>query len=338
VRRWSAGRLVVTLAASLAVWAVLAGACLMVGSTGVGWPASDEAMRYRREMVLVASLVGAALSAAGVVYQAILRNPLAEPYLLGISSGASLFAYLWQLPAAAGVLGFFGAAGNALGQQASAFVGAIVTITIVFVLVSRRGRLEPITLLLVGVIVNSVNGAIFLLLNSIVKDTATPGGPLAFLVGGIQTNLRSHQEWTAAACVGVGWIVLMYIAGELNVAMLSEAEATSLGVRIHRLRWVGLIVASLVTASAVAISGPIGFIGLVCPHVARLIVGNDQRRLLPLATALGGGLLAVADAASRLLSREGAAGTTLPVGVLTGLLGGPFFLMLLWRRRWREEL
>jgi iron complex transport system permease protein len=102
-------------------------------------------------------------------------------------------------------------------------------------------------------------------------------------------------------------------------------------VRIHRLRWVGLIVASLVTAAAVAVSGPIGFIGLVCPHLARLIVGNDARKLLPLATALGASLLCVADAASRYLSRPGAAGTTLPVGVLTGLIGGPFFLLLLWR-------
>jgi iron complex transport system permease protein len=109
-------------------------------------------------------------------------------------------------------------------------------------------------------------------------------------------------------------------------------------VRIHALRWVGLIVASLVTASAVAVSGPIGFIGLVCPHLARLIVGNDQRRLLPLATALGAGLLAVADAISRALARPGAAETLLPVGVLTGLLGGPFFLFLLWRNRGRATL
>src|SRR5689334_21103737 len=113
--------------------------------------------------------------------------------------------------------------------------------------------------------------------------------------------------------------------------MLSEAEAESLGVRIQRLRWLGLIVASMVTASAVAISGPIGFCGLVCPHLARIVVGNDQRKLLPLATALGAGLLAGADALSRYLSRYN--GTVLPVGVLTGLLGGPFFLVLLWRAR-----
>src|SRR5207302_9193582 len=125
-----------------------------------------------------------------------------------------------------------------------------------------------------------------------------------FLVGGIQTSRTVWQKSSAAACVGVGWIILLYLAGQLNVAMLSESEALSLGVRIHRLRWVGLLVASLVTASAVAISGPIGFVGLVCPHLARLIVGNDQRKLLPLATALGAGLLAVADAASRKLSGQ----------------------------------
>jgi iron complex transport system permease protein len=147
----------------------------------------------------------------------------------------------------------------------------------------------------------------------------------------LQSSLRSEQIWSAFTVIGLGWLALLYITGQLNVAQLGDAEAVALGVRIHQLRWIGLIVASLVTAAAVAISGPIGFIGLVCPHLARLIVGNDQRKLLPLATALGAGLLCVADAASRVLAREGAAGTALPVGVLTGLLGGPFFLLLLWR-------
>ena len=108
-----------------------------------------------------------------------------------------------------------------------------------------------------------------------------------------------------------------------------------MGVRIHRLRWIGLLIASLITASAVAISGPIGFVGLVCPHLARLIVGNDQRKLLPLATGLAAGLLAIADAVSRKLAGHGGINTMLPVGVLTGLLGGPFFLLLLWQNRRR---
>jgi iron complex transport system permease protein len=131
--------------------------------------------------------------------------------------------------------------------------------------------------------------------------------------------------------------VLFYLAGQLNVAPLGEAEAQALGVRIHRLRWIGLLVASVVTASVVAISGPIGFVGLVCPHLARLIVGHDQRRLLPIATALAAALLATADAGSRYISRESLLHTQMPVGVLTGLLGGPFFLLLLWQSRRRAE-
>jgi ABC-type Fe3+-siderophore transport system permease subunit len=320
---------------SIAVWALLAGACLLVGSTGsIGWPA-PEALRFRLEVVLLASLVGAALGAAGVVYQAILRNPLAEPYLLGVSSGAMLASYIWELPI---IAAWIPIGAGALGQQSASFIGAIITIAIVFALSTQRGRLEPITLLLVGVIVNAVNGSIFLLINSIVKDPAGRGSPLSFIVGGLQTNLTPMQEIAAAACIGIGWIILLYIAGQLNVAMLGEAEARALGVRIDRLRWIGLVVASLVTASAVAISGPIGFVGLVCPHLGRLIVGNDQRKLLPLATALGAGLLALADAASRKLSAsalQGGIDTLLPVGVLTGMLGGPFFLLLLWQNRRR---
>ncbi|HEX8914061.1 MAG TPA: iron ABC transporter permease, partial [Humisphaera sp.] len=202
-----------------------------------------------------------------------------------------------------------------------------------FALASRRGRLEPVTLLLVGVIVNAVNGAVFLLLNAVVKDPATPGGPIALLVGGLQQTLPAGHRLAAAVIAGAGWVVLLYAGGALHAAGLSDAEAESLGVRVNRLRWVALVVASLVTAAAVSVSGPIGFVGLVCPHLARLVVGNDPRRLLPLATAAGAGLLAAADAATRVLSRPEGAGTTLPVGVLTGLVGGPFFLALLLRAR-----
>jgi iron complex transport system permease protein len=191
-----------------------------------------------------------------------------------------------------------------------------------------------VTLLLVGVIVNAVNASIFLLLNSLWRDPARPGGPTAFLVGGMPPGLTTPQWWAVGLCVAVGWVLLLSISGQLNVAGVSEAEAEALGVRIHRLRWIALITASTITASVVAVSGPIGFVGLVCPHLARLIVGNDQRRLLPLATAMGAGLLAIADAAARWAAQTRVE-TTLPVGVLTGLLGGPFFLALLWRSRGR---
>ncbi len=331
--RFGPTRAILTVALCAAGWAVVAAGCLFVGTTGrVGWPA-PEVRAIRMEPVLLASLIGAALGTAGVVYQAILRNPLADPYLLGVSSGAALFAYLWQFGAATPLIVALGVGGSALSQQGFAFAGAIAAVGIVLAVATSRGRLEPITLLLVGVIVNSVNGSVFLLVNAIAKDLPGSGGPLVFLVGGINTSLTAQQQWSAGLVVAGGWVWLMYLAGQLNVAAVSEAEAEALGVRIQRLRWVGLIAASLITAAAVAISGPIGFVGLVCPHLGRLIVGGDVRRLLPVGTAAGAALLAAADAASRYLAGQGRAEELLPVGVLTGLLGGPFFLLLLWRNR-----
>ena len=277
-------------------------------------------------------MVGAALAAAGVTYQAVLRNPLAEPYLLGVSGGASLLAYL-----AAVSTGTLASIVEPLGQQSASFVGAMGALAAVLLLSHRRGRLEPVTLLLVGVIVSAVCGAVYLLMYHLnLKNEVTfgSGGPFRFLVGGINTNLTTRQIATAGGLIAAGFGALLYLSGELNVAMLSEAEAEALGVRIHRLRWMALVAASLVTAAAVAISGPIGFVGLICPHVARAIVGTDQRRLLPVATAFGAVLLAAADALSRGMSRWTSG--TLPVGVLTGLLGGPFFLFLLWRGRLRR--
>jgi iron complex transport system permease protein len=322
--------LLATLAISAGLWAAAALLCLCVGSTGFSWP-DAAAWEFRAPSIFVASLVGAALAAAGVTYQAILRNPLADPYLLGVSSGASLLVFLWALP-----FGTSTALLASFSQQGFAFVGALASVAIVFLLAQRRGRLEPITLLLVGVIVNAINGSIFLLLYELTlkQDTSSQtGGIFRFLIGGIQTNITANQKAAAALFIALGFVLLLAISGQLNVASLGEAEAQSLGVRIHRLRWMAMIVASLVTASAVAISGPIGFIGLICPHLARLIVGHDQRRVLPVATALGAALLALSDAGSRLLSQERFVATALPVGVITGLLGGPFFLLLLWQGR-----
>lgn len=326
--RFSARQLLLTLAGSLVIWLAVGGACLFVGSSRLGPPANRFELGVRLQQVLIASLVGAALSVAGVAYQAVLKNPLADPYLLGVSSGAALASYLWRFPAAAGVAVLTSAA----SQQAFAFAGAIGAVAVVFALASRRGRLEPVTLLLVGVIVNAINASFFLLINALRPElTAQGGGTIGFLVGGIQTNLESHQTIAATAVWALGFVALMFLASHLNVAGLSEAEARSMGVRIHRLRWLALLTASLITASAVAISGPIGFIGLVCPHLGRLIVGHDVRRLLPLSAALGAALLAVADACSRAMIPW--VKTWPPVGVLTGLLGGPFFLYLLYRQR-----
>jgi iron complex transport system permease protein len=315
----------------VAAAAATGAACLLVGSTGFGWPHGDT-FRFRAESVMDAALIGAALAAAGVAYQAVLRNPLADPYLLGASSGAMLAAYIWRLPIfAVSVLGL-----AALSQQAFAFAGAILAVLLALGLSSRRGRLEPITLLLVGVIINAVNGSIFLLINQLVRGLPDVGDPMAFLVGGIHP-IAISQRLSALALIALGCAILFYFGGQLNVASLEDAEAHALGARLNRLRWITLAAASLVTAAAVAISGPIGFVGLICPHLCRKIFGSDQRRLLPTAAAAGAILLMLADAASRYLATENRLGAELPVGVLTGLVGGPFFLALLFGARHRSE-
>src|SRR5439155_10669902 len=154
----------------------------MVGSTGTGVPSLELFKEERLPRILLASLIGAALAAAGTVYQAILRNPLADPYLLGVSSGASLFAYFWRLPAAALVTTSLFT--SPITQQAFSFVGGLLSIAIVFFLAARRGRLEPLTLLLTGVILNIINAALFLLINELYRDQSTQA---SFLVGGLQT-------------------------------------------------------------------------------------------------------------------------------------------------------
>ena len=316
-RRWGIGRLMLLLAICVAAWYGVTRLCLMAGSDGFGWPVNPDVRSLRLSLTLVASLVGASLALAGTTYQAVLRNPLADPYLLGISSGASLTVFIWSA--------FSVSALAYVSQQAAAFIGGTATLAIVFSLAQRRGRLEPLTLLLVGVIVNAINGAIFLLLIHLgtQQDLARA---FQFLAGGLQPLVDKAQLVMVFATFLISLVILLGLSGQLNVSMLSENEAQSLGVRIHRLRWTAMVIASLATASAMAISGPIGFVGLVCPHVGRLLVGNDQRRLIPVATALGACLLAAADAASRYMGQ-------VPVGVLTGFLGGPFFLFLLWKSR-----
>ena len=304
--------------------------CLMVGSTGdFGWP-EGGVLTFRAERLLLASMVGAALAGGGVAYQAVLRNPLADPYLLGASSGATLASFVWMLPATG-----LSAAALVLGQQGFAFAGALAAVALVLLLAGGAGRIEPTRAILVGVIISAVCGSVLMLLINLYSTPAGMGGMLSVLFGNIRTSLTRSEILLAASMGLLAALMLAVIAGGLNVASLGEDEAESMGIRPNRVRWIALVVASFLVASAVALGGPIGFIGLIAPHLGRLVVGPDNRRLLPIALALGALLLAGADAATRVLSRPDRLGTILPVGVLTGLLGGPFFLLLLWTRRGR---
>src|SRR5277367_5633150 len=163
MKRWSLGQFCLLVSAGLVAWLVAAHLCLFAGSTGFHWPSGNE-WDFRSESVVVASLVGAGLAIAGTAYQAVLRNPLADPYLLGASSGAALAAYIWRLPALTAVLALGGTVATEAGQQAFAFVGSLAAVAVVLAITTARSgtrRLDPVTLLLVGVIVNAVCGAVY---------------------------------------------------------------------------------------------------------------------------------------------------------------------------------
>ncbi len=310
---------------------------LMVGSTGdFGLPAGPlgrEILQTRLDKIILAMLVGAALAGAGCAYQAVLRNDLADPYLLGISSGAALASYLWRLPAVANYLAASVPILAAMSQQGFAFVGAIAASLVVLFIAGARGRFEPSTLILTGVIVSTVCAAVMMLIFTMVKSLPGSGYFQSVLIGELQTSLTTQQVVLAAVLIVGGLIVIGLRLPILNLVSLSADEARALGVNISRERAVTLIAASLVTAAAVSVSGPIGFVGLIAPHVARRIVGVDLRLAMPIASIGGAILLVAADAILRYLAGVHAVNTIIPIGVATALLGGPFFLVLLFQKR-----
>ena len=329
VQRFNWPALLKLLATSAAAWAAVAVCCTLVGSTGtVGVPSKDVFWLRVNDHVLIASLVGAALAAAGVAYQAILRNPLADPYLLGVSGGATVASYGWRLASFGGSSVLL-----AISPPVAALVGSLAAVAIVLAAAGRGGRLEPVRAILVGVVVNSMCGSGFLLLNALFRDLPAAGSALTYLSGDIQTTASHGQIVAASVAIAIGWLLMLAMTPLLNVVRLSEDEAASLGLRVQRARWCGLIAASLMTAAAVAVSGPIGFVGLICPHAARWMVGNDNRRLLPVATALGAIALVGADAIARTLLGTPHVATLIPVGVITALVGGPFVLLILARMK-----
>jgi iron complex transport system permease protein len=285
----------------------------------LAWPV----LHLRLPRVLLAIAVGAALAVAGAVMQSFFQNPMASPYILGVASGASLgvaVAFTTGLGAAAGV--------SAVGLSAPsvlAFIGAVGVTFLVYALSRRGGRTNTTLLLLTGIAVGTFVGALAYLL-MFLSSTQTIGQVLAWVMGGIKD--RSWNELAVAGPVTVvGVVFVRFFARDLNVMLMGAETAQHLGVHVERTRLVLLVVSSLLTAVAVAAVGILGFVGLVVPHVMRLLVGPDHRALLP-ASVLGGALLVVgADAAVKAVFHE-----QVPLGVLTTLVGCPFFILLLARR------
>jgi len=318
---------------SVVILALVMSVCVLLGSHrislarafsgrhGIGGRNTDYEILVgvRLPRVCLAALVGAALACCGVVLQAILRNPLADPYILGISSGAGLgvivavlFGLSWTL---------WGVSGISL----LAFIGAIATVWLVWIVGRLAGKSELTGLLLAGVVVNAFFSSLIMFLISVAASHKLRSTML-WLMGNI-----TEKGWLvlalASICILTGVIALFTASQKLNILTFGEHEAKTLGIEPARVRLFAFACAAFVTAVAVSLSGLIGFVGLIVPHSIRLVFGPDHRQLLPLSTIAGAGFLVAADT----LARTIIAPEQLPVGVITAMAGAPFFLFLLAR-------
>jgi iron complex transport system permease protein len=271
----------------------------------------------RLPRVFAAVLVGGGVAAAGAAYQTLFRNPLVSPDILGVSTGAGLGA----------VLGIFLSLPVA-GIQLLAFAVGLATVGLVYAIASLVRERDPIlVLVLAGVVVGSLAGAAISLMK-ILADPYDQLPAIVFWLLGSLSAIRKGEVWAAAPLVAFGLVPLVALRWRINVLSLGDEEAKALGVEAGRLRLFVVAAATLMTASVVAISGVIGWVGLVIPHIARMAVGPSFDRLLPTAMLLGASYLLLVDTLARTMAR-----IEVPIGILTAIIGAPFFLWLLARGR-----
>ncbi len=293
---------------------------LMVGSNSFGFSDNQTIMDLRLSRVAVGGIVGASLGLAGALLQSLLRNPLAAPGLMGLSAGAGFAVTLTTL-----------IAGTAISASAAAFPalgGAIGVLILVWILSQRRGLIDPVMMILIGVIVSVILGAATMLLASMMPDR---GFSISrWMMGMLREDIEVWDIWIAGGVL-VLIVVWSFIAARSFDAMaLSEDEARSVGVRIGMIRFGQLVGAGALTAISIVLAGPIGFVGLVCPHIVRVLAGPAHRSLV-IGSALCGFVLVVgADTFVRLVTTDAG---RIPIGVVTSLIGGPVFLVLLLRQR-----
>ena len=321
----------------IAVILVVSASSMLVGSSQIGmfsilkrllsgWYGGDTGLlpmektilfSIRLPRIIFAGIVGASLSAAGVVFQGLLRNPLADPYILGISGGAAVGAIIAIITGISFIP--FGVPGMAVS-------GALLTIALVYGIAKTKKELHSTTLLLAGVIVNAFFSAVIMFLIS-----TTNSKELRSVIFWIMGDL-SLAEWNEVILTGfflmIGFIVMYVYSRHLNLIVSGEETAMQLGVNVEQTKKILLLAASLVTGVAVSVSGTIGFVGLIIPHMMRMLLGSDHRLLLPASALFGGSFLVVADT----LARTVTAPAELPVGVITAMCGAPYFIYLLRRR------
>jgi iron complex transport system permease protein len=286
------------------------------------WSDTDRAiiLGVRAPRVMMGAIVGVALSIAGASFQALLRNPLADPYVLGVSSGGALGAIIAILLGVETILGV-----SIL--PLFSFLGAALTMLLVYNIARIGGRLPTYTLLLAGVIVNSFFSAIIMFLISIAE--LTRARTFQFWTMGDLNLPSGNIAFPATGLIILGAIILYGCARDMNLLALGEESAAQLGVEVERVKLLIFVMASLVTGASVAACGMIGFVGLIIPHITRMVVGADQRVLMPASAFIGASFLVIADTFARTII----APSEIPIGVVTAICGGPFFVYLLRKQR-----
>lgn len=291
---------------------------------GVGPGASDALVddlvwEQRAPRAVLGMVAGCGLALAGAVLQTAVRNPLAEPYILGVSAGASVAAVAWITLVGGATLG-------SIGVSAAAFVGALIAVVVVLALGYRAGRMMPIRLVLAGVSVGYLLQAV----TSYLQIRATPdqlSATMFWLLGSLAGASWGRVGWVAGV-VALAAIWSIARSRTMNLMLIDDDAAASSGAAVTRLRIELLILAALTTGAVVAAAGGIGFVGLIVPHVVRLLIGGDHRRLIPATAALGAAYLVLVDAIGRVISSA-----EMPLGILTAIVGVPFLLWLLRRNR-----
>lgn len=270
-------------------------------------------LNIRLPRVIVAGLVGASLAVSGAILQGVMKNPLADPHIIGISSGAGLFG-IFVLLAYPEAINFV---------TPIAFIGAMCAAIFIYIL-AWKGGIRPIRMILAGVAVSAFLGAGISAMLIFYSDRVQSA--LLFMVGGLSARSWPHVEIILPYAL-VGIVFAIFGARELNILQLGDEMAKSLGVNVEKTRIIMTAVAALLAAAAVSVAGLLGFIGLIVPHGARLLIGSDYKKLIPASALLGAATLIISDTAARVVF----APTELPVGIITAILGAPFFLYLLRR-------
>ena len=296
---------------------------LFTGSVPLDDPVRLIIFKIRLPRILLAGVVGFALSLGGVVFQAVLRNPLADPFILGVSSGSAFGA----------VVGIFLGFSFSLGVPIIAFIGALITIYLVMTLGAKKMGMESSTILLTGVIINAFFTAIIMFFISTAADDRLH--TMLFWLYGDLSQSRYGQLIIVTPVVLIACLFLFRFAKDLNLITAGEETALQLGVEVERTKKIGLLIISLVMGLVVSFSGLIGFVGLIVPHLARMAFGADHRLLLPVASLGGAVFLIIADT----LARTVISPSELPVGVITAFIGAPFFIYLLKKKgsKWSQS-